>query len=584
MLLWLLALLPPAFYLLQLDSFGRLQYDDYYGIIPQMLDGSHFVSSPIRWLLLKSNEHSVTLPALVYALNVAASAGDNRVLSALAVMLLAGVAVVLWRALPCAFSGPRALRVAGPLLVSGLVLSPAGSYSVVMGFNGVMWFMSIGCSVLAIVLLRRAGESGSPGPLAAVVAAGWASALSFDTALFLWPALVAGAVLYRLPRRRLLVLCLAALATYTFVALTYVRPAGHPGLQGTKPWLLVEFAAVYLGSFLAASPWVAGALGVAGLAAAAFLAIPLLKGREDGGAGELVPWVMINVFAVGNAVGTALARAAQGGARSSRYAPLAALFWLSLVVIGCSLAWRAAQRRDPPRPVGVVAPVLFVLAPLLATWCRGLPIFAGWVGRAEWQGVAELALVHGIEDWEALEAVSVAPQEAFGQRGLLERLRHVPFERARPALSSPDAVPGSEGAAPCPALRARLTALLAVDGETVRVEGLLEGDSPRSELLVLDGSGRPRGVLRVLRPPALVARFGVPRDRSVLLAGYARPAAPGDPLRVFSRLPDAGGTPCSASEVWRASDRLPGRSGVGSWRRVLGLRQSAPQVSAPAAS
>jgi hypothetical protein len=570
-------LLPAVFYLFQLNSFGRIEYDDYYGILPQVMDGTHLSRSPLRWLLLKSNEHSVTLPAVAFALNAWATSGDNRALSALAVVLLLGVTMLLWRSLPRVFFSFKALRAAGPLLLSGLLLSPAGAYSVVMGFSGVIWFMSIAFSVLAIVLLRRGAKSRSLVPMGAVIVAGWASVLSFGTGLFLWPALVVGAAIYRMPWRRLIALCAGAVVPYAFAALTYVRPPGHPGLHLAKPWLLVEFFAVYLGSFLAANRWAAGVIGLAGLAGAGLLAVVFLRDSDAETADELAPWAMLVTYAVGNAVGTAVARATLGGARSSRYAPVAALFWIGLLVIACALAWRAADRRDPSRPVGLLVPTLCLLAPLAATWWRGLPIFAGWVERATWQGIAELALTHGVYDPDVLEAVSVAPREAFSQRAFLARCRQVPFERPPSAPVHLDGPAAGESAAPCPTFRARVTTVHPVDGDTARVEGVLEGEAPPvPELLVVDGEGRLRGVLRVLPTPALLARIGVPGGRAVRWAGYLRPAGSDDPVRIFWRGPGGGERLCPVSDPWQASDRWPGPSLVGVWKQPLGLRQNTP--------
>ena len=575
-LLVLPVLLPAVFYLAQLNRFGRLEYDDYYGIVPQVVQGTHFTSDPWRWLTVKSNEHSVVLPALVFALNIAVTGGDNRVLSALAVALLGCVAVLLWRVLPSAFSRSGALRWAGPLFVGGLVLSPAGSYSVVMGFSGVIWFTSVALSVAAIVTLRRGAASRSPWPVIAIVAAGWAAGLSYGAGLFLWPALVAGALMVRAPRRRVLALCVGGLAAFVFALATYARPAGHPEVGLASLRLLVEFAAVYLGSFFVANPLAAGVLGLAGLAAAAVLGFRLFRGLGAETADELAPWVMLGAFGVLNAAGTAVARASMGGARSSRYAPVAGLFWMALLVIATALASRARRRQRPAGSVVGLTPSLVLLLFLAATWWRGIPILAGWVERAAWQGPAELALVDGIEDLEALEALSVAPREVLARRELLIRLRHVPFDRPQAGALVPAGRP-PHAAAPCAGLAATVTALSPVDGETVRVEGVIEGGgSPSPELAVVDGDGRTRGALRVLPPSPLRARDGEPAGRVLRWAGYARSARREDPLRIAVLSTDGIGPPCTASEPWRISDGSTGASSVGAWKQPLGLRRSPP--------
>ncbi len=571
---WIAVLLPAAFYLAQLDHFGRLQYDDYYALLPRMMEGARFTHDPLRWLTLRSNEHGVALPALVFAANVRATSGDNRALSAIAVVLLAAVSGLLLRALPHALTGGDAERIAWAVLVGGLILSPAGSYSIVAGFSGVMWFMSLAFSVAAIVLLRKGCESRSILPMAGVVAAGWAAALSYGTALFLWPALVAGALMYRAPRRRLAALLIGAAIPYAFAVATYARPPQHPGIQAAKPWLLVEFFAVYLGSFLQANPWAAGATGLAGLAVAALLALRAFPrlGSED--VKELAPWLMTGLFALGIAAGTALARAAMGGARSSRYAPVAALFWVSLGVVASAMVRPGPERRGPARRLVRPATLLVVLAAVAATWWRGLPVLAGWLERASWQVPAEVALVRGVDDPAVLEAVSIAPQQVFDARDTLARLGHLPFNRPQPLPASPLL---AATAAPCPGVRGRLTAVHAIDGSTFRVEGALDGDAPADpDLPILDARGELRGLLRVIPPRNLPARFGVAAAGEARLAGYVRPSGPDGPLRVFAPGPRAGGGGCAISDPWRVSDAWPQPSGVTAWRRPAGLRPSAP--------
>jgi len=131
------------------------------------------LEKPLRWLLLKSNEHSVTLPAVAFALKRVGDFGDNRALSALAVVLLLGVTMLLWRSLPRVFfsfqstSRGRASAPQWPLALAcrrlqrgdGILGRQSGS-------------MSIAFSVLAIVLLRRGAKSRSLVPMGTVIVAG----------------------------------------------------------------------------------------------------------------------------------------------------------------------------------------------------------------------------------------------------------------------------------------------------------------------------------------------------------------------------------------------------------------------------
>ena len=81
-------LAPSLLFLSGLPRFGRCQYNDYYAIINLVIDGTRVTHDPVRWLKLKSNEHTVTIPALIYVANMKITRGDNRALSALSLLLV----------------------------------------------------------------------------------------------------------------------------------------------------------------------------------------------------------------------------------------------------------------------------------------------------------------------------------------------------------------------------------------------------------------------------------------------------------------------------------------------------------------
>jgi hypothetical protein len=70
--------------------------NDYYGVLAQVASADGFTSSLATWATVRSNEHWVPLPALIYAANVKLTAGDNRGLSgAVLLILLLTFALVL---------------------------------------------------------------------------------------------------------------------------------------------------------------------------------------------------------------------------------------------------------------------------------------------------------------------------------------------------------------------------------------------------------------------------------------------------------------------------------------------------------
>jgi hypothetical protein len=540
----LAAVLPAVLYLVLLPRFGRLQYNDYYGIIPQVLEGTHFTSNPLRWLRVKSNEHTVVLPALLYAANATAIRGDNRGLAAFGIALLAATAAMIaaWRP-----GGGTPLAAFG---AGALVMTPAAAHSVVLGFSGTIWFLSSALAVAAMALLLRDATQPSTCRLIAVVATATLGALAYSTNLALWPALVAGALLLRLPRRHVTAIAGAGMVVFLAAALAYVRPVQHPPPDIIHPARTAGFLLAALGSALAEPLWAAVALGAAGLVAAAVVATPSLRsGRKT--AGALAPWLMLQIFAAGNLAATAVARGALGGARSSRYMSVAALFWIGLVAGALALS--------APRPRLRRAAVTLGVLLVVASWVRGVPVLRDYLARAARQEPASLALLAGVPDDEALAAITPSPHEALALRPFLVARGQVPFDRLRP-LEAVRAWAGDIAADDAP-LTLAATACRSFDS-TLRLEGRWPAAAPApGGPLRLLRDGAPAGVLgetdcQVLpRPPAgsthercFLAYVAAEADSVLVATPLLAPAAIG-PFRLAIERPlwcDAVSGPAAA--------------------------------------
>ncbi|MFZ5786662.1 MAG: hypothetical protein ACOY3Y_09500 [Acidobacteriota bacterium] len=420
-------LIPFLLWAAMLPWMGRLPANDYYGIVAQVADGDRFSADPLRWLRVKSNEHSVVLPALAYATNLSLGDGDNRALSALALVMLLSVSVALARLLPWPPGDESRPRPVWALLVALPVFTPAAAHSIVLGFSGTIWFMANLFAVVALGSLARLAARPSAARAGAVLAAAYACTLSYSTSLALWAALLLGAWLFRLPRRFTVTLVAGSIPAVLYLTAMYTRPAHHPAPVLDDPLAIVRFTGVYLGGPLASNQVTAGALGIAGLLVAAAFARRWVGARTADGQAALLPWLLLQVYVVGNAVGTAVARAGLGGARSSRYASVAILFWIALLVTGVAPAIRRASRPSGPgRAVGLALAASLVVA----TWTRGAPVLSEYLTAAARQPLAELALVHGVNDDGALAIVSPRPDEVWRLRNFLAARRAVPFDRA----------------------------------------------------------------------------------------------------------------------------------------------------------
>jgi hypothetical protein len=534
-------------------SMGRLQSNDYYGIVGQVVDGERFTSDPLRWLLVKSNEHTVVLPTLIYAANVGLDGGDNRALSALSLLFLLALGCVLWSLLP---AGLRAGRPGGPtwgLVLAGMVFTPAAAHSIVLGFSGTIWFLSNLFAALAAHRLAACAAERSGVAFAAVLAAAGLGTLSYSTNLSLWPALLVGAVLLRLPLRRLAVLAGGGALAFVFAALTYTRPLQHAAPVVADPVAVGKFFAVYLGAPLATDPRLAGLLGIAGLLAGGALLASVVLRRDPAETRAVAPWVVLQLYAVGNALGTAVARTGMGGARSSRYASVAILFWIGTVVIGGLIAARTGARRPRVWTRLAVAAGLLLVA---ATWVHGRPILRAYRERAALHPLAELAIVHSVPDRLALDAVTPAPREIDLLRRFMETRRHVPFDQPPPATYG-QAVAVGPAPAGLPALEEATVVATPVGGPVVRLElPGIPGFDRWAELLLVGDDGTARGVLRDVSPPWSVRwRRGDTGARR--WAGYLVPAGVSGRLLVCAAT--AGGGPLIPVAVLQTSAITAGR-------------------------
>ncbi len=514
-LLGALVLLPALPYLWIVPHAGRLQYNDYYGTLAKVVDGDRFTRDPLRWLTVKSNEHTVAVAAAVYALNVALTRGDNRALAAWSVLMMALTAAALWRLLPEELARAGPAGAASAIVVGAMAFTPVAVHNVVMGFSGVMWLTANALAVWAVVALRRATGEGAWRWVAVAGGLALVASLTYSTGIAAWPALLLAAAAWRLPWRRVLPLVGLGLLDLAFEAATYTRPAELPAPSAGGGVGLIRYLAAYLGHLWGLHT-VAAAAGLAGLALGLALAVPLW--RRPAARGALAPWFAVGGYALVNAVTTALARMQLGNARSSRYATLAALYWLAVLVAAAWLVARIGGRRS--RRLAAAGLAGLCVALVVAMTGRGRSLTRDYLARAARQPLAGLALVHGIEDLETLRAVHTSPftrEQLRVVRQMLRRLRHVPFER--PPRVRYGERPGGAVAGGCAGVAVRVVRSEPVGPAVLRLEGVVRGVQGPVRLALVDRRGLVAGA-GVAMPPPWPGAAGWPRGRAVRWAGY----------------------------------------------------------------
>ena len=514
------SLLWVAPWLLSLPRVGRLPNNDYYGILEQVLgEGHEWSASPIAWARVRSNEHRVAVPTLLYALNVELAKGDSRGLSLWAIGCLVGIHLLLVGLLPArARAQPLALWLLANLM-GCLVFNPVQAHSIVMGFSGTIWLSSNLLTVVAVCALCRYGRDLRWPWLGLALGAGLVGFFTNSTSLSMWPALVAGAIVLARPRAAAVIAAVGSLLLAASVA-GYSRPAHLPPPELSRPDAVALFATRYLGALFESTLGMALFAGALGLAATAAAWVAALR---SGDRKILAPWIMLQIYALANAVGTASGRVGKGAGSvfQSRYANLATLFWIGLAMLLAILVLRRTGWRIRGRAPLHAAYLLATGVVAWLVWARGGPVLERYLDRARRQGVGELALRLDVQAPGVLAPVSFAEADVWRLRPALAAMGHVPFDR-EPVLEIGREL--SELDLPPPAaVSANVTAVRPLAGGGFGVSGLVDASADVEWILLVDESGVLRGVGQPLprRSRQGVGLLPEPRWRGFALADPA---------------------------------------------------------------
>lgn len=536
---WLVILLPLFVYLAYLPRFGALQNNDYFGSITAMLgDHRSLAKRAERFAFGRSNEHRIAVPMLVYYANYRLSAGSNRPLSAFALAMMAVVFATLYRCLPAAAKRGPPLRLLFGLILACFVFTPVAAHNVAMGFSGTMWFLANVAFVLTLAVIVRRGRQAGVLGLWPVALFGLIGLFSYSTSLSMWPALLVAGVAVRLSWRQLAALAVVAAASYGYYFSTYVSPRNHPGLNTSDQRAVLDFFGIYLGGIFSTDLVVAKWLGWIGAALALVLVAFVLARRRDR-LPMLAPWLAIIAYGVLNAVGTSIGRSSFGDRMgvASRYATLPGFFWSGLLIaIGCLLLQSppeasAARMR---RRLAWIALGLVAIGLAVPMYARGLPLLEAFERRARHQRLAELALVRGHYDVDALRATTPVVDQAWKARQIFQRLGHHPFHRPWPA---PPTTLAPIAAAPPAGLLGGIDSRTRIADGAIRPAGwaaMAEGAPRIVEWAVADAGGQPVGTLVGGLPTPGSGRRQT-AEPFAGWAGYATGIAPGR-LRVLVRL------------------------------------------------
>ncbi len=428
---WGLLLVPFLVHLVLLPSLGRLQGNDYYGVLHRLSDGPELTSDLGTWLNVRIVYHRVLIPALIWGLNIQLFNGHNLVTAALALGFLAAVFPILYRHLPPALDRPGE-RWLVAATISVLVFAPQAVFNLALSFGGIHSYLSDLLAILSIaVVVRFAGSRYGPWPL---IFLGVAASFTFSSHLALWPALALGALVMGPRWRNLAVIALAAALAYG-IFLWGIHPFSRPSSSWPGVAPILGYLCAFVGAPFTRDPELARTLGGTGLALSAALQLWVYL-RLPAARPATAFWLMALLYGLGNGLLAALARVARFGeaqGMAARYQLFVGLFWAATVVVAALAARQLAPRR---RRWTTLAGALTLIAVAVPIYAKGVPTLGAHADRGKRQEVAALAFLWSAWDEDLVrQTISINPAQPISLVELLQRLDHVPFDRPAPEMS-----------------------------------------------------------------------------------------------------------------------------------------------------
>lgn len=433
-----LALVPVVRMLWMIRDAPRLQYADYWPMLPTVLRGD----GGLDWggVFEFRNEHPVVFAKLLYWINTHLTGGSNVALGRVVVLIV--VLQVVLVALLALRTGPVDRRPWAVLVVAASVLLFArqGLWHFYLSMSGAAWLTANLFAIAALVAQQRRRTG-------LMLAAAVAASISYGTGLAVWPALlVAGLLRDRSLLRQWYIAGLGLLSVVWYRS-EFVEinrdTVGRPPVDKAARQILEVLGAFFYPQDRGTSVPIGAAMVLLAVGAVlTFAWIRLREGRDDL-AGSA--WSGLLVYGFGGAV---LAGAARDNVfvtlTASRYAAIGALVLLSTFGLLASVVPRLSATRSVPGWVGavLVAPVL--VATMLAGSARQPEMARGHAN----QDLLVMALHLDVAD-EATLWLGGLGRMPVGLTDLLEANDHIPFDgsfdldcgRLRTELAPEEVVP-----------------------------------------------------------------------------------------------------------------------------------------------
>lgn len=491
---------------------GRIPHQDYWDMQEAFFSPNGFSAQASDWFTA-TRAHLMPLTYLAYAANIALTAGSNLGLVLLTAGLAAMQLILLARLARRSGLGDWWLPV-----VAVFTFTPCAAELWMRGFSGVPNAGAQSLAVASIYCLAGCSQDDRPRHRVLGLCLALLSGLTFSTGL---PACLVAIVALSWPGRvrwrwglaaAASAACLFALRSSMVEA--FYAPGAPPAIRLPDPIEALRYALPLIGGIFSQKIEIAGALSAAGISLASVAA------WQERANPRSRPWILLLLLTLGQGALITVGRWDQGAAQAiaSRYAPVAALFWLSaLSLVALRLRGRGARFA-----LGVA-----VLALTAAMSAVGWRYDRTLLHRASLQTAATLSIQYDVADQDAIR-ISITPWTHQLMRNLptLEARDLVPFDRPLAAEWGTQ-IEGAGLAQP------QIDSSSTLGLHRFRERGIrMMAFQPDADgrLVLVNESGRLRG-------SALPLRFAP--YRAVVWVGYARVTEADRTLRVV-RIPERG--------------------------------------------
>ena len=431
----LIALLPSIYVSYIISNVGEISRNDYWGIIPHFYSLKGFSTNIVDWIV-KSNEHLVFIPAIIYGINIVLTKGSNIGLCLTAFIFAATQVFILIALLPQNIKHLRVIFILLVVSVSVFSFTPAAAHNWMLGFSGVAWVGANLFVIASIFCLTKLAEEENLAWALSSIAFGILASLTYSTALGLWPVLCFAVVLMGLKKRIVLFYLSSAVIVCGIYFSIYKTPSHHPSPSSVQLTDVATYIPTYIGGIFTSETNIAQSIGVIGCLVALQLFVYWLLNRKksDGKNSDWniwLPWLSIQAYALGSAVMAAVSRSSFGfsQALSSRYATLPGLFWLGLIVL-TALWMQQIKITSLQRRYFTTSFFLFLTILIILMYSLGIKKAQDIARSESLQPLVSLSVHLGISDADLVkQVITPAPKQFFQNTDVLRSHGLVPFSK-----------------------------------------------------------------------------------------------------------------------------------------------------------